>query len=181
MRIISGFAGGRRLATPTNNQIRPTIDRVKESLFSILGDLDGVHVVDGFAGTGSLGCEALSRGAASCAFFDSSREAIELVKENVAIVGAEDRALIKKCPFKRGLTLLQNEPDLILLDPPYGDALLVERSFEAMLSCEKITAGALVVLEQEIDDDLPEAPGFEKEDTREYARTRITFWRREEG
>ena len=180
MRIISGFAGGRRLPTPNTNQIRPTIDRVKESLFSILGDLNGVHVVDGFAGTGSLGCEALSRGAASCAFFDASREAIELVKENVAIVGAEDRALIKKCPFKRGLTFLQNEPDLILLDPPYGDAALVDRSFAAMRACELITAGALIVLEQEIDDDLPDAAGFEEDDTRIYGRTRLTFWRREE-
>lgn len=179
MRIISGYAGGRRLVTPNNDQIRPTIDRVREALFSILGDVHGLHVVDGFAGTGALGCEALSRGASTCAFFDSSREAISLVKQNVEMLAASERVLIKKCPFKRGLTLLKDEPDLIFLDPPYAQPLVAERAFEAMRSCPLITQGALVVLEQDSEDELPEENGFALEDTRTYGRVRLTFWRRE--
>lgn len=180
MRIISGYASGRRLFSPGNDSIRPTTDRVREALFSILGDVRGVVVVDGFAGSGALGCEALSRGAASCYFFDRDRGAVELVKKNVEVIDAQARATIKKCPFARGLTLLREDPDLIFLDPPYGEERVVQRAFDVMSDNARITAGALVVLEQDEDDRLPEVRNFALEDERLYGRTRVTFWRRDE-
>src|SRR5690554_3619799 len=103
MRIISGKARGLRLATPSTYHVRPTADRVREALFSILGDLEGAVVVDGFAGTGALGCEAISRGAARCYFFEKSREAVETVEENVRRIKGAGQAKVEKCTFEYGL------------------------------------------------------------------------------
>ena len=180
MRIISGFAGGRRLHAPSTDAIRPTTDRVRESLFGVLGELDDVIVVDGFAGSGALGCEAISRGAARCYFFDTSRHAIDLIKANLEVIRAEDRAVVKKTTFKRGLMAIDQEPDLILLDPPYGAHALVQSAFDAILASPMVTSGALVVLEQDIDDALPELDAraeIAQEHERVYGRTRITLWR----
>jgi 16S rRNA (guanine966-N2)-methyltransferase len=116
MRVVAGRYGGRTLKAPRGRDIRPTADRVREALFSILGPLEGLRVVDLFAGTGALGIEALSRGAASCVFVDVDTRA---VLANLEALGID-------APVRRGPAQSALKPgdqyDLVLLDPPYRDA-----------------------------------------------------------
>jgi 16S rRNA (guanine966-N2)-methyltransferase len=116
VRIVAGRWGGRRLTTPRGTAVRPTADRVREALFSILGPLDGLEVLDLFAGTGALGIEALSRGAAGCVFVDVDTRPVEANLEALGIDAEVRRA--------RALTALRpgDHYDLVLLDPPYRDA-----------------------------------------------------------
>lgn len=178
MRIISGSARGRTLATPKNQDVRPTTDRIRESLFSILGDVRDAIVLDGFAGTGALGCEALSRGAQHCYFFDNARDSIALVRENTSRIKATDRATIINLPFARALSTIDAQPDLIFLDPPYSTAL-AQQALDALAQWPNLPPDALIVLEQETDDPqghLP-SPRFHLEDQRIYGRTRLSFFR----
>lgn len=178
MRIIGGSARGRTLATPGDRRIRPTIDRVREALFSILGPLDDVVLVDAFAGSGALGCEALSRGAAHCTFIDRSRAAIELVRENLRRIDARDRATVIHDSFLETLDDLERDPDLWILDPPY-DSDLDERALETMHRSPRVTLDTLVVLESRSTSaptNLP--PSFELEDERTYGDTHLIFVRR---
>ncbi|MGM0558682.1 MAG: 16S rRNA (guanine(966)-N(2))-methyltransferase RsmD [Myxococcota bacterium] len=176
MRIIAGKAGGRRLANPEHGEIRPTPDRVKEALFSIVGNLNGAIVADGFAGTGALGCEALSRGASQCYFIDQRTDAIELIEENLEIIDARDKGIILEGEFTHELEFIVDDPDLWFLDPPYNTGL-GEKALQAMADAGCVTDRALVVLEQEISEAIPEIEGFRQEDAREYGRTRLTFFR----
>jgi 16S rRNA (guanine(966)-N(2))-methyltransferase RsmD len=116
MRVVAGRYGGRTLKAPRGSDVRPTADRVREALFSILGPLDGVRALDLFAGTGALGIEALSRGAASCVFVDVDTRP---VRANLAALGID--AEVRR---GRALSALRaaDQYDLVLLDPPYRDA-----------------------------------------------------------
>ena len=172
MRIISGYARGQKLATPPNNQIRPTTDRVRESLFAILGSFEEAVVLDAFAGTGALGCEALSRGAEFAYFFDRAPSAVDLIAENVARVRAEDLSRIVNVPMERGLELLDHEPDVVFLDPPYNKGLAQE-ALDSLSSCPKITENCLVVVEQATDETPVEHADFKLDDERVYGSTRI--------
>lgn len=182
MRIIAGSARGRRLRSPKTGAIRPTGDRIRESIFSILGPLEGAIVVDAFAGSGALGLEALSRGAEKAYFFDPSREAIETIQENVERVGVEDRAIVKRRRFEQGLkTEVPESCDLIFLDPPYGKGL-DRKALEAMAAEEEIISpGALVVWEMGSDQEAFVVEGFEIEDERIYGASRVVFLRRLAG
>lgn len=177
MRIIAGRAGGRRLAAPETRQIRPTSDRVREAIFSILGNIRDAIVVDGFAGTGAMGCEALSRGARVCYFIEPDPEAVALVEENLERIDARDYGIVLQGEFSRQLDMIDQEPDLFLLDPPYNRGL-GQKAVEAMANAACVTEGALVVLEQDIAEDLPDVAGFELDEHRTYARTRVAFLRR---
>ena len=118
MRIIAGEFRGRRLAAPPGQDTRPMLDRVREALFSTLGDIEGVRVLDLFSGTGSLGLEALSRGAASVDFFERDRGALRALRENIEALGVADRARVHT-----GDALAEeawpDQVELALLDPPY--------------------------------------------------------------
>jgi len=116
MRVVAGRYGGRTLKAPRGREVRPTADRVREALFSILGPLDGVRVLDLFAGTGALGIEALSRGAAACVFVDVDTRPVEANLDALGI-GAEVRRGTALSALKAG-----DQYDLVLLDPPYRDA-----------------------------------------------------------
>jgi 16S rRNA (guanine966-N2)-methyltransferase len=116
MRVVAGRYGGRTLKAPRGREVRPTADRVREALFSILGPLDGVRVLDLFAGTGALGIEALSRGAAACVFVDVDTRPVEANLEALGI-GADVRRGTALSALKAG-----DQYDLVLLDPPYRDA-----------------------------------------------------------
>ncbi len=179
MRIIGGTVGGIRLASPPTDRTRPTGDRVREALFSMLGPLDGAVVVDAYAGSGALGLEALSRGAEGCYFFDTSREAIATIRENTERTGFGDRAIVHRMTFRRGLDeIVDGTPDLWFLDPPYGGCLARE-ALEAMEGAvSKVTPGTLVVWESDRDESLPSLDLFEVTRTREYGRTRLAFFRR---
>ncbi len=174
MRIISGFAKGQTLATPSNDRVRPTTDRVRESLFAILGRFDEAVVFDGFAGTGALGCEALSRGADFAYFADKHSASIALVEENLERIGATELAKVLAMPFERALTQLEHEPDVVFLDPPY-DQGLAQAALETMSQAAKITTACLVVVEQSTDEEPAEHAEFDLDDERIYGSTRIRF------
>jgi len=128
MRIISGISKGKRLCTLRGQAIRPTSDRVKESIFNILGkEVDGRHVLDLFAGTGNLGIEALSRGAAKAVFVEKDKSAIDLIKKNLSRCGFDDRSHIITGEVERTIRLLHRKGevfDFIFMDPPYRRGLV---------------------------------------------------------
>jgi len=122
-RIIAGEAGGRRLAVPAGDRVRPTADRVKESVFAALGPdrLAGARVLDLFAGSGALGLEALSRGAAAALFVEKDPAAARAVRTNIDTLGFSDRAVLRRAAAAAVITGPAPDPpyDLALLDPPY--------------------------------------------------------------
>lgn len=123
MRIIAGEWGGRRLAAPVGDATRPTADRTRETLFSMLqsrlSTFEGLKVADLFAGSGALGLEALSRGAAQCLFVEQDKPAVEAIRANIAALGARDRASVQHGSVL-ALGPAREACDLILLDPPYA-------------------------------------------------------------
>lgn len=157
MRVITGTARGRRLKELQGMETRPTTDKVKESLFSIIQfDIEGRRVLDLFAGTGQLGIEALSRGAAEAVFVDRRPDAVRLVQENLALCGFTDRARVKSGDV---LAYLKSGEkfDLIFLDPPYA-ADLLEQSLTAIASFDICREHGIIVAESAADKVLPELP-----------------------
>ena len=155
MRVVSGSARGRRLKTPEGYDIRPTTDNVKESLFNIIQfDIEGRRVLDLFAGTGQLGIEALSRGAASATFVDRDRDAIRIVKDNLKTCGFSARVLNEEAVgfLKRGERF-----DVIFVDPPY-DANLYEPVLETIKLIDNLTDGGIIVCEARRERILPDMP-----------------------
>ena len=123
LRVVAGTLGGRRLYTPVGARTRPTADRVREALFSILGPVDGLRVLDLFAGSGALGIEALSRGAASATFVDSSSQAVAAVRRNLEALGVEGE--VGRRDALRWLAGAEGPYDLVFADPPYDLAARV--------------------------------------------------------
>jgi 16S rRNA (guanine966-N2)-methyltransferase len=152
-RIIAGEAGGRRLAVPAGEAVRPTSDRVKESVFSALGPgrLVGARVLDLYAGSGALGLEALSRGAAEALLVDRDQAAARAIRANIETLGFEDRAVLRQTPVA---TLLAGPPpgdpfDLALLDPPYDTpAADVEAVLRLVVEGEWVTPHTTLVVER---------------------------------
>lgn len=126
MRIIAGAWRGRALLAPAGQATRPTSDRAREGLFSMLasrlGSFEGLQVADLFAGTGALGLEALSRGAAHCTFVEQDRAAVDILRRNIDKLGAGDRAEIRAQPVAH-VPPPPRPLDLVLIDPPYGQGL----------------------------------------------------------
>ncbi len=159
MRIISGTVKGRRLATPKRDILRPTSDRVKESMFNILGkQVEGKLVLDLFAGTGNLGIEALSRGAKKVIFVEKSREAFKLIQKNLSACNMEGRSEILLKEVNQAIDRLKRrkEPfDLILMDPPYEKGL-IQRTLEKLTN-EKIGHDdSILVIEHNRREPLPD-------------------------
>ena len=164
MRIVAGELGGRRLATPRGRLVRPTAERVREALFNRLGPLPGGAVLDLFAGSGALGFEALSRGAATCLFADNAAASVACLRANVKALGLEGRATVRRADFKR---VLRDEArvgaryDLVLLDPPYTAAAGYAAALGELLPAV-LAPAALIVIESahglELPLDLPADP-----------------------
>jgi 16S rRNA (guanine966-N2)-methyltransferase len=181
MRITGGQTKGRLLANPKGQNIRPTSDRVREAIFNIIGqDLSGVKVLDLFAGTGSLGLEALSRGALQALFIDNSPQSLRLIRKNLALCGFQDSGFVVRRDLRKGIILtraLEGELfDLVFLDPPYGKnlipLLLEELSRKGLLSSE-----ARVIAESSKTEGLPVAMGnLHTVDTRLYGDTKISLY-----
>ena len=153
MRVITGTARGRRLRTPENYDIRPTTDNVKESLFNIIQfDVEGRKVLDLFAGTGQLGLECLSRGADSVVFVDESREAVNIVKDNLKTCGLSASVLqMDALSYLRGC----GKFDLIFVDPPY-DSNLYEEVLKIINSVDILSDGGIIICEARRERQLPE-------------------------
>lgn len=125
MRVIAGSARGRKLKTIDGIEVRPTTDRVKEAMFSILqSEIPGATVLDLFSGSGQLGIEALSRGAKRCVFVDSSRESIATTKQNLKTTGLFDQSVVITSDSIAYLKSCSEHFDIVLLDPPYKSSLL---------------------------------------------------------
>ena len=175
MRIIAGTHRGRRLEEPADDRIRPTADRIREALFSILthrlDGFDGKQVLDGFAGTGALGLEALSRGAATAAFLEKDRNALALCRRNAASLQLADRAQFLMGDATRPPRAAA-PCDLILLDPPYGQGL-GSQALAALDAAGWVSSATIAVIES--DKSAPEIapPGFTVLDERDYGRTRL--------
>jgi 16S rRNA (guanine966-N2)-methyltransferase len=159
MRIISGKLKGRRLLTPRKGLLRPTADRVKESMFNILGkEVGGNVVLDLFAGTGNLGIEALSRGAKMTIFVEKHREALRLIERNISLCEMEDRSEILPKDVIQGLRILNQRResfDLILMDPPYEKGL-IQRTLETLNAEMIYHRDSLLVIEHTRREPLPE-------------------------
>lgn len=177
MRIIAGEYKGRRLESPADYSVRPTTDKVKEALFSILTEkIWGSRVLDLFSGTGNLGIEALSRGARECVFCDSSRESLRLIKSNIAHCKAQDGARIVPGDFRKTLANLEGEFDIILLDPPYGKGFL-EPAFEIISQQSLLAEDGVIVAEHRKEEEIPdELYGFTKIKERKYGVIKLSIY-----
>lgn len=177
MRVIAGKYKGRKLNTPSNHDIRPTADRVKEAMFSILSDrIYGSRVLDLFSGTGSLGIEALSRGAECCVFADLSRESLSLINKNLAHCQVEEETKVLPGDYKKVIAGLADKVssglerpfDVIILDPPY-DREILDKTFELIGNSGLPAKDGVIVAEHRKDIKLPEEfHGFIKKKERRY-------------
>ena len=172
MRVITGTARGRRLKEPSNMDIRPTTDQVKEALFNIIQfDVEGRKVLDLFAGTGQLGIEALSRGAKSVTFVDESNDAIKIVRENLEhckltgdVVRGDSIGYLSRC----------GKFDLILLDPPYATDLM-EKALQSIVKFDILSEGGIIICETSAEKTIEalEPPYFVGKDYK-YGKVRLT-------
>ena len=158
MRVITGTARGRRLLEPEGMDTRPTTDRVKEGIFSsIQFEIEGRRVLDLFGGTGQMGIEALSRGAAHCTFLDLRKEAVGVIRENLKRTGFAEDAAVVQGDYLAFLTRCKEKFDLIFLDPPYA-ADLLEQALTAIASFDICREHGIIVAESAADKVLPELP-----------------------
>ena len=179
MRVITGSARGKRLKELPGLDTRPTTDRVKEGLFNAIQfDIEGRRVLDLFAGTGQLGIEALSRGAAWCDFVDSAPAAMRIVRENAAACGLTGRAAFHQTDFAAFLAGRREKYGIVLLDPPYASGDL-ERALAAIAEIDIVTGNGIIVCESPADHLLPELPApYEKGRDYRYGKIKLTLYRR---
>jgi len=181
MRITGGQVKGRILSTPKGFLIRPTSDRVREAIFNILGqDLSEYSVLDIFSGTGSLGLEALSRGAEHAVFIDRLRESIDLIKKNIDLCGYRDSGMTLRRDLSKGVPwehpLLIKQFDLVFLDPPYAKNL-APPILAGLSKGERISNRAQIVVESDKTASLPLSfPSLEMVDIRVYGDTKISIY-----
>ena len=177
MRVITGSARGRRLKTPDNYDIRPTTDNVKEAVFNILQfDIEGRRVLDLFAGTGQLGIEALSRGAAEAVFIDHDRTAVQIVKDNLRTCGLAGTVLCAdSLSYLRGCGRF----DLVFVDPPY-DSGLYDEILRTINQVDILSEGGIIIVEARRETMLPDmsAPYRRVKEYR-YGKVKICTYSRE--
>jgi 16S rRNA (guanine966-N2)-methyltransferase len=178
VRVVAGRFGGRRLKAPKGEATRPTADRVKEALFSVLGPLDDLVVADVFAGTGALGIEALSRRAARAVFIEKNPKALEALRDNLAVLGlAEPEATVVTTAAERATKrLAELGPfDLVLLDPPYAQVALAVRFLDDLALAGALATEARAVLEHASTDE-PTTERWTLEERRRYGDSSISLF-----
>ena len=178
MRVITGRARGRKLETPTGDAIRPTTDMVKEAIFNIVQfDIPNRRILDLFAGTGQLGIESLSRGAATCDFVDSSKSACALVRANLAATGLQGGQVYQSDAgafIKRG-----ERYDLVFLDPPY-DMKHIDVVVADLMRFDILYQHGIIVCETRVEERLPEAVApYVKGRSYRYGKVNITIYTKE--
>lgn len=179
MRIIGGELKGRKLRSIRGTAIRPTSDRVRESIFNIIRQrVAGSKVLDLFAGTGALGIEALSRGAKTATFVDRSVSSLSIISRNLKSFKVEDRSKTIKWDIHKNLNCLKTLPsffDLVFMDPPY-DMDIANRALENLHKCEALEKEAMIVVEHSPKEKIEiEAPVFSSADERRYGKTLVSF------
>ena len=179
MRVITGKARGVTLKTPDGMQTRPTSDRVKEALFSIINfDIPGARVLDLFGGTGQLGIEALSRGAKSAVFVDAGEPACRLIRENLKRTMLEADGKVVRNDYLSYLNHCREQFDIIFLDPPYAEVFL-ENSLKRIAEIDILQSNGIIVAERPLGKDLPwEMKGFTRSKDYKYGNTLLTIYRK---
>ncbi len=180
MRVIAGSARGRRLKELEGSDTRPTTDRVKESLFSIIQfDIEGREVLDVFGGTGQLAIESLSRGATHATILDMRRDAVSLIRENLKATGLEEKATVTQGDSLEFLVKTKNKFDLIFLDPPYHTDLL-ENALLAIEKFDILNEHGIIVCESAVGKEFPTINlPYEQGKTYRYGQIQLTIYRRQ--
>ena len=180
MRVISGIARGTVLKTPDGMATRPTADRVKEAMFSIIQfDLPGASVLDLFGGTGQLGIEALSRGAKECVFVDQRDAACKLIKENLTRAKMTNSSKVLCADYQSYLRNCGQKFNIILLDPPYAETFL-ENSLKMITEIDILQSGGIIVTERPLGKELLwDFPGYNRSKDYKYGSTLVTIYRKD--
>ena len=181
MRVITGKAKGVALKTPDGMLTRPTSDRVKEALFSVIQfDIPGAVVLDLFGGTGQLGIESLSRGAKRAVFVDHQQKACDLIRENLRRTRLADQGQVDRSDYQDYLKRSREKFNIVFLDPPYAEIFL-ENALKCISEIDIMESGGIIVTERPVGKELPfEYPGFSRSRDYKYGNTLITLYRRED-
>ncbi len=179
MRIIGGSLRGRKLFSTPGKRIRPTADRLRESLFNILSfRVPEAIVLDLFSGTGALGIEALSRGARQAVFVEKSAIAVQTIRRNIQICRLEDQAHIFQWDIVKNLNCLWKvalKYDLVFMDPPYNLGM-VQATLQNLSRCDSLNPGVCIAVEHSVLEPVPKCTeGFTVSDQRKYGKTLVTF------
>ena len=180
MRIVAGKAKGTVLKTPEGMLTRPTSDRVKEALFSIIQfDIPGASVLDLFAGTGQLGIEALSRGAEKAFFIDMRKDACNLIRENLRRARFENQGTVVQSDYLNYLSITKEKFNIIILDPPYAEEFL-ENALKRITEIDILQSGGIIITERPSDKAFSlDFPGFERSRDYKYGKTVLTVFRKD--
>lgn len=180
MRVITGKARGVQLKTPDGLATRPTSDRVKEALFSIINfDIPGMTVLDLFGGTGQLGIEALSRGAERAIFVDASEDACKLIRENLKRTKLESQGRVVRGDYLSFIRSCREKFGIIFLDPPYAEVFL-ENALNCITEIDILQSGGIIVTERPLEKPLLlDFPGYTRSRDYKYGKTLITIYRKD--
>ena len=180
MRVITGKARGVTLAAPDGLKTRPTSDRVKEALFSIVQfDIPGARVLDLFGGSGQLGIEALSRGANSAVFVDAREDACKLIRENLKRTKLETDGKVIRSDYLDYLKRCKDSFDIIILDPPYAEVYL-ENALKMITEIDILQSGGIIITERPLGKDLSlDFDGFTRSRDYKYGNTLIALYRKD--
>ena len=179
MRVITGKARGVALKTPDGLETRPTTDRVKEALFSIIQfEIPGMSVLDLFAGTGQLGIEALSRGAKEAVFVDQRTDACKLIGENLRRTRLQGSSTVVCCDYQNFLRENRKKFGIIFLDPPYSEGFL-ENSLNIITEIDILQSGGIIVTERALDKELSlQFSGYTRSKDYKYGKTLLAIYRK---
>ena len=180
MRVVSGKAKGISLKTPDGILTRPTADRVKEAMFSIIQfDVPGARVLDLFGGTGQLGIEAISRGAKNAVFVDSREDACRLIRENLKRANMLSEGTVVRSDYLTYLTRCKDSFDIVLLDPPYAEEFL-ENSLKLITEIDILQSGGIIIAERPLGKELSLSfEGFTRSRDYKYGNTLVTIYRKD--
>lgn len=177
MRVIAGKAKGHKLVTPSSDRVRPALDQVKEAIFNILFNVEGLRVLDLFAGSGSVGIEALSRGASEAVFVEEWSKAVAAIKRNLKHCKLEENTRIIGKTVEKAMSILAKEDkpfDLIFVDPPYGKDM-VNPTLKALAKSPLVRNGSIIVVEHHPKEPIDCIVGLSLTDTRKYGQTHVSF------
>ena len=179
MRVITGSAKGINLKTPEGLTTRPTADRVKEALFSVIQfDIPTADVLDLFGGTGQLGIEALSRGAKHAVFVDAQESACRLIRENLKRTKLEQQAQVVRGDYLTYLKTCQKQFDIVFLDPPYAEVFL-ENALKMITEIDILRSGGIIITERPLGKELLlDFPGYSRSTDYKYGKTLVAIYRK---
>jgi 16S rRNA (guanine966-N2)-methyltransferase len=174
MRVIAGRLGGRLFNSPNTHRTHPMSDKARGALFNVLGDINGMTVLDPFAGTGALSFEAISRGAAGAVAIESDKAAQKTISENIELLGVgEQVTLVRAVAISWLYRNAQRKFDLVLCDPPFNSPQF--RTLDRL--ARRVNPGGLMVLSWPANEEVPAYPGLKQVEQRSYGDMQLVFYR----